>query len=513
MSDNQKLKENIRTPKEMEQDKKYLCDDSQNKSNCSTPQETPPMKSVGWTWLLILAGLASTIGSSIPIGFSIGVLNAPSGLIQKWINGSVIERYDMVLNSNQMDILWSSIVSIFLVGGMVGSLSGAWFADNFGRKGTLVIGGVTMFSTSVMFVLTKPLNSLELFFLGRLVAGLSGGLIMTVVPMYLTELAPIQLRGAMGTMCPMGISSGVLLAQILGLPVFLGTEEIWPYLLGFFGVLVLVGYSAFPWLPESPKYLYVIRGSRQGALRELSRLRNLPEEFVCCELEEKTESTEEEIWTLRRLMRTRSLWINLALVCALHFGQQFSGINAVFYYSVTIFRSAGLSEQNAQLGNLAAGVINLGMGIGMIPTINLFSRRFVTITSCTLATAFLVFLSFSIRFIHSFTWMPYLSVVGVLGYVLTYGFGLGPIPYFIGTELFDVGPRPLGMALGTASNWLGNLTVGFFFPVVQSAIGPYSFLIFATSTALLTIFVKVCLVETNVIILAKRQRNSSLSKA
>ncbi|CAH1394546.1 unnamed protein product [Nezara viridula] len=470
-------------------------------------------KSVGWTWLVVLAGVATTIGSSIPIGFSIGVLNTPSGLLQKWINESVIEKYDMVLNNHQMDIVWSSIVSIFLVGGMVGSLSGAWFADRFGRKGTLMIGAVASFITSLMFVFTKPLNSVELFFLARLVAGLSGGLVMPVIPLYLTELAPINLRGAMGTVCPMGISSGVLLAQILGLPNFLGTEVIWPYLLGFFGVLVVVGSAAFPWLPESPKYLYVIKGSRQRALRELSRLRNLPEEFVCCELEEKVDSVEDDVWTLGRIMRTRGLWINLALVCALHFGQQFSGINAVFYYSVTIFRSAGLSEKNAQLGNLAAGVINLSMAFIMIPSINLFSRRFVTITSCTLATAFLVFLSFSIRFMHTFTWMPYLSVVGVLGYVLTYGFGLGPIPYFIGTELFDVGPRPIAMALGTASNWLGNLTVGFFFPVVQSAIGPYSFLIFATSTALLTIFVKVCLVETNVMMLAKRQRSGSLSKA
>lgn len=470
-------------------------------------------KSVGWTRLVILAAVATTIGSAVPIGFSIGVLNTPSGLVQKWINGSVIDRYDVVLSKHQMDILWSSIVSIFLVGGMIGSFSGALFADKFGRKGTLIIGGVMSFITSLMFILTKPLNSIELFLLARFVAGLSGGLVMPVVPLYLSELAPIQLRGALGTLSQLGICSGVLIAQVLGLPEFLGTEEFWPYLLGFFGILVILGHVSYPWLPESPKYLYVIKGSRQGALRELSRLRNLPEEFVCCELEEKVESTTEDVWTVGRLMKTRGLWINLGLVCALHCGQQFSGINAVFYYSVTIFRSAGLSEKNAQLGNLAAGVINLAMAFIMISVINLFSRRFVTITSCTLATFFLVFLSFSIKFMDSFTWMPYLSVVGVLGYVLTYGFGLGPIPYFIGTELFDVGPRPIAMALGTVSNWLGNLTVGFFFPVIQTAIGPYSFLIFATSTAMLTIFVKVCLVETNVLILAKRQRSSSLSKA
>jgi len=81
--------------------------------------------------------------------------------------------------------------------------------------------------------------------------------------------------------------------------------------------------------------------------------------------------------------------------------------------------------------------------------------------------------------------MPWLCTVAVLAYVIFYGIGLGPIPYFIGSELFDIGPRPAAMSLGSVFNWGGNFLVGMMFPLLQAAIGPYVFLIFAGSTLIL----------------------------
>jgi len=74
--------------------------------------------------------------------------------------------------------------------------------------------------------------------------------------------------------------------------------------------------------------------------------------------------------------------------------------------------------------------------------------------------------------------MPWLSTTMVLAYVVFYGIGLGPIPFFIGSELFDVGPRPAAVSLGSVFNWGGNFLVGMMFPSLQVAIGPYVFLVF-----------------------------------
>ncbi|XP_073969394.1 solute carrier family 2, facilitated glucose transporter member 1-like isoform X2 [Rhodnius prolixus] len=464
----------------------------------------PTKQSTGWTFILVLTGVATIFGSSIPVGFNIGVVNTPSKIIKQWCNESVISRYGIALSEQHLDNLWSAIVSIFLIGGMIGSLVGACVADKVGRRGAMVVGGITALLAAVLFIISKPLNSVEVMLLGRLLAGLSGGLVTAVMPMYLTELAPVNLRGATGTFCPLGLCLGVLMGQIMGLPFILGREEAWNYLLGFYAMLILISGMALPWLPESPKYLYTVKGLRQKAIRELSRLRNLPGEFVCGELEEKEEVSANG-WSVLKLICSKPLRIHLALVCALQAGQQFSGINAVFYYSVNIFKTAGLSDSNAQFASLGAGAINFLIALIMIPVINKFPRRSLAIGSCVTATTCLVLLSFSINYMNSFSWMPYLSIVAVLSYVLCYGVGLGPIPYFIGAELFDLGPRPFAMALGSVSNWSGNFIVGMTFLELQHLIGPYSFLIFATFTGLLAIFLKTCLPETNILVLVKEE--------
>lgn len=84
--------------------------------------------------------------------------------------------------------------------------------------------------------------------------------------------------------------------------------------------------------------------------------------------------------------------------------------------------------------------------------------------------------------------MPWLCTVAVLAYVIFYGIGLGPIPFFIGSELFEVGPRPAAMSLGSMFNWGGNFLVGMTFPSLQAAIGPYVFLIFAVCILILVQF-------------------------
>ena len=86
--------------------------------------------------------------------------------------------------------------------------------------------------------------------------------------------------------------------------------------------------------------------------------------------------------------------------------------------------------------------------------------------------------------------MPWICILAIEAYVIFYGIGLGPIPYFIGSELFDVGPRPVAMALGSVANWGGNFIVGMTFPALQRLMGSYTFMIFTISTLVLAIFIR-----------------------
>nr|CAD7570923.1 unnamed protein product [Timema californicum] len=377
----------------------------------------------GWTPLLMLTGMATTLGCSIPVGYNIGVMNTPAQIIREFCNTTVEATYGISMSSSQLSILWSTLVSIFLVGGVTGSLTGGWVADKFGRKGAVVVSSVLGGLAALFFFTSRQAGSVEMLLLARLIVGLSSGLTTTVIPMYLTEIAPLSIRGAMGVLCPLGLNVGVIIAQILGLKQILGTMETWHYLLSLYVLLILVSAIALPFLPESPKYLYVVRGEEEKGISELSRLRGVSVDKLHDELDDlcqvnKTDSEAKESWTIASIARAQNLRLPLLLVCALQAGQtkilgQLRALHglqicdylyywcvhfrpgsssAVFYYSVSIFESAGLSHDGSQYASIGAGGVNLLIAIISIPLVNCCSRRGLTLWSCATAAFFLTML-------------------------------------------------------------------------------------------------------------------------
>ena len=186
--------------------------------------------------------------------------------MQNFCNQSVEERYGVQISSEGLTLLWSTIVSIFLIGGVTGSLTSSHLANKLGRRKALSIGNIFGIIGAAMFAVTPALNSIELFLAGRLFVGLSGGLATSLLPTYMTEVAPIKLRGAVGVLCQLGITCGVLLGQIAGLDSVLGTERHWNLMLAAFFPLCVIALAFTFILPESPKYLFVVKDEREAAL-------------------------------------------------------------------------------------------------------------------------------------------------------------------------------------------------------------------------------------------------------
>ncbi|CAK9815227.1 Solute carrier family 2, facilitated glucose transporter member 3, partial [Anthophora plagiata] len=468
-------------------------------SNTDTPDEKSAPG--GWTLTLVLAGVTCCLGSAVPAGFNIGVLNNAAHLVERFCNESIKERYGVDVTDNGLKIMWSTVVSICLIGGAVGSFLSSWIADRYGRKGALCVGNVFGIAGAAMFFLVRKLNSIELLLAGRLAVGFSGGFATCLVPMYMAEIAPLRLRGAVGVLCQLGLTGGVFLGQIAGLNSVLGTENSWHYMLGAFVPLCVYALVVTCLvLPESPKYLFIIREQKQKALDELRRIRNMDIMLLQMEISslqrEVEMKTTAEPWTVTRILKDPSLRLPIFLVCIIQFGQQMSGINVVFYYSNSIFRDAGLGITGAQYATLGTGVANIAMALVSVPVMSSLNRRCVLLTSIYLCLGCLSVLCISILLIHLSSSMPIVCTVTVLAYVVFYGIGLGPIPYFIGSELFDIGPRPVAMALGSVFNWGGNFIVGMMFPTIESIIGAYTFLIFVGFLLILAQIVRIYLPET-----------------
>ncbi|CAO1426271.1 unnamed protein product, partial [Diamesa tonsa] len=456
-------------------------------------------KTRGWSRCLLLTGIASTFGIAVVGGYNIGVINAPAEYMKAWANETIYNKYEVNLSVDSVNLLWSFIVSIFLVGGAIGSLGGSYIADRIGRKGSYLTCAILFIIGAFCFQFCRALSSVELLCLGRFFVGLASGMTTTCLPMYLTEIAPLQLRGTLGVLCSMGFTGGVVVGQIFSLQEIFGTEDLWHYALSFYAVLVIICTLPYRYFPESPKYLYLVAGDREGAIRELKKLCE-NDELLHDEIEEMnskgTDQQPEEKRNILSILKDPSLLLPIILVCSLQGGQQLSGINAVFYYSVMIFESIGLSSVDAKWANLGAGCVNLFVSFFSPMLMEKVNRRPLSLLSCGACAFMLILLTFVLTFVKSYAFLPIICVIALFGYIIFYQLGLGPIPFFIGSELFEVAPRSAAMSLGSLSSWSCNFIVGMTFPTLQSAIGPPVFLIFASVCIMLTVLLKMYLPET-----------------
>lgn len=158
-------------------------------------------------------------------------------------------------------------------------------------------------------------------------------------------------------------------------------------------------------------------------------------EYIQYEINEMEQEmhNKQEIRTIWSVLKDRQLLLPVVLVCALQGGQQLSGINAVFFYSVQIFKSAGVEASKAEWANLGAGCINLFIAFFSPFLMKTINRRPLSMLSCFGSSVFLFLLTFVVYFIDTAVWLSYACIASVFCYIIFYQIGLGPIPYFIGS--------------------------------------------------------------------------------
>jgi SP family facilitated glucose transporter-like MFS transporter 1 len=126
---------------------------------------------------------------------------------------------------------------------------------------------------------------------GRFFIGVFCGLFSGVLPMYLSECPPKNLKGLAGTLNQLGIVFGVLFVNVFGLPGFLGSKELWPVLCGIM-LIIALSHIGLLFTVESPKYLFINKNNREQARLVLLKLRNYDEAVVNAEIEELAEEKE-----------------------------------------------------------------------------------------------------------------------------------------------------------------------------------------------------------------------------
>ncbi|XP_023688168.1 solute carrier family 2, facilitated glucose transporter member 4 [Paramormyrops kingsleyae] len=430
------------------------------------------------TRTLALSVFTAVLGS-LQFGYNIGVINAPQKIIEQDYNSTWIHRYEVPIPHATLTSLWSLSVAIFSVGGMLSSFFVGFISEWLGRRKAMLINNLLAFIGGALMVMSKICQSFEMMIFGRFIIGAYCGLASGLVPMYVGEIAPTSLRGALGTLHQLAIVTGILLAQILGLESLLGNSELWPVLLGVTVLPTVLQMALLPFCPESPRYLYIIRCQEHHAKSGLRRLTGRQEvgDILAEMKEEKRRMDMERKVSIAELFRSPVYRQPIIIAILLQLSQQLSGINAIFYYSTSIFQKAGV--QSPVYATIGAGLVNCAFTVVSLFLVEKMGRRTLHMLGLAGMCGCAVIMTVALALLDTVAWMSYVSMLSIFGFVAFFEVGPGPIPWFFVAELFSQGPRPAAMAIAGFSNWTANFIIGMGFQYIANLSGPYVFLIFA----------------------------------
>ncbi|KAM9341497.1 solute carrier family 2, facilitated glucose transporter member 2 [Symphorus nematophorus] len=463
------------------------------------------------TGTLALAVFTAVLGS-LQYGYSLGVINAPQKVIEKHYGRSlgVWSERATVLSENSTEeeefveagqhpavvIYWSLSVAIFSIGGMVSSFLVGFMGDLRGRVKGMLMVNVLAVAAGLLMGLCRMWKPHIMVIAGRAVMGFYCGLTSGLVPMYIGEIAPKAYRGALGTLHQLAIVTGILISQIIGLDFILGNDDMWPLLLGLSGAPAVLQSFLLPLCPESPRYLYILLGKEQDARKSLLRLKGSYDPTPDLEemRREKDEADREPRVSILSLIRSSKYRQQLVVALMMHLSQQFSGINAIFYFSTSIFARAGVSQP--VYATIGVGAINTVFTMVSVALVDRAGRRTLTLAGLGGMCCCAIAMTVGLKFQSEFGWMSYVSMSAIFLFVSFFEIGPGPIPWFIVAELFSQGPRPAAIALAGCCNWTSNFIIGMTFMYIQALLGCYVFILFAGLLLGFTLFTYLRVPET-----------------
>ncbi|KAF4457139.1 hypothetical protein F53441_927 [Fusarium austroafricanum] len=398
------------------------------------------------------------------------------------------------------------LVSLMSIGCLIGALIGSYTADWYGRRRSLTIW-VVVFLLGNTIQITAMYSWVHMM-IGRLVAGFGVGALSIGVPMFQSECAPREIRGAVVSSYQLMICFGILISNIVnyGVREIEDNDASWRAVIAIemaFSIPLGLGVLS---CPESPRWL-AMREDWDGVRNSLARLRGL--------LNDDTNPlVEDNIHEMRLLLEEerrvgQGSWLECfgmnnkapkilyrtLLGMAVQFFQQWTGANYFFYYGATIFKSAGIDDPI--LVQLILGAINVGMTFFGIYSAEKFGRRWPLIIGGLWQTAWLlIFASVgtAINPEHSSS-SGIVMIVAACMFIASFAVSWGPLGWVVVGEVFPLRTRAKQASLATASNWLANFLISFLTPFADAGIS-YAFgYVFAGMNLIGAMIIYFCLYE------------------
>lgn len=446
----------------------------------------PPLTDGPHQHHLMVVALVVTLGGLL-FGYDTGVINGALSPLSKELGLSPMGE--------------GLVTSSLLVGAAFGALTMGKIADAIGRRKAVIILSV-MFLVGVAFCCFAP--GLGVLLLGRVILGMAVGGTSTVVPVFLAEMAPYEIRGTLSGRNELMIVVGQLAAFVINAII----GNVWGHIPGIWRVML--GVAALPAfalligmlrIPESPRWL-AHKHRYDEALKAMRTIRS-PERAVA-EIEDIQRNIEkhgiagEERFSVREILSNKWLLRILLVGVGLGLFQQLTGIDSVMYYGQIILVDAGFGQNAALVANIAPGVIGVLGALVALRFTERINRRTTVITGYSLTMLFHVLISgASVIFPEGNTMRPYallVLIVLLVGAIQTF---LNIATWVLLSEIFPAQMRAFGVGASVFVKWLMNAVLSLFFPSVMAVWGlTFSFFAFAIINAIAVVFMWKMLPET-----------------
>ncbi|MBY6411050.1 sugar porter family MFS transporter [Rhodococcus sp. BP-252] len=389
------------------------------------------------------------------------------------------------------------VVSILIFGAAIGALVGGRLSDKYGRRHNIILLALVFMIGTLGCVLAPNWEVLAVF---RFILGLAVGGASATVPVYLSEISPVERRGSLVTRNEVMIVCGQFAAFVINALIFSiwgEHESVWRYMLLVAVAPAIVLFVGMLRMPESPRWL-VLQGRDAEALQVLEQVRS--KERAEAEMAEVHRLAEEE-----KLSKTGGAtdlsvrWIRRLIYIGVGLGvfQQFTGINSVMYYGTQLLGDAGFSSSAAIIANTLNGLFSvLGVSVG-IYLMNKIDRRKMLIAGFALTTTFHLLVGLSALLLPDGTVKAYFILVFVVLFVFSMQGTIGPLVWLMLAEIFPLKIRSFAIGVCIFALWIANAAVALLFPPVVGALGiAPTFFIFVVLGILALIFIVTQVPET-----------------
>ncbi|KAM9488743.1 solute carrier family 2, facilitated glucose transporter member 3-like [Clarias gariepinus] len=409
-------------------------------------------------------------------------------------------------------------ITIFHAGGIIGALSVGALVNKFGRRKSMLLSNVLALIGGGLMGLSGVSRSYEMLILGHFIIGVFCGLCTGLTPMYVAEIAPTALRGAFGTLHQFGSLLGMLIAKILLFKEVLisknkseGDEDdsyLWPLLPCLTVLPSVMQIIMLLFCSESPRYLLINLQQEEKARMALVGLHgnDCIEDDIQEMKEEANRVAMEKKVSILQLFRNPIYRRPIIITIIMNLSQQFSGIQAVAYFSWLIYERACITKSEVFITQEAVYIIFILCSLILV---DFAGRRKLHLTGLGGMAICLLVIIISVQLFegdymcqqHAVNLPGVLEVtpkskplvvtvatVAVFTFLAMFEIGPGPIPWFIATELFAQGARPAAVSVSGCSNWTANLLMLLCLPSLLNSCGSYVLIIFLVLLVLFFLF-------------------------